>query len=57
MRGRRGIVSIAPEGSMSLAISGTGIVGFCFVPGGGALIATSTSLYHVALGVEGWRLV
>ncbi|MGC2617533.1 MAG: gluconolaconase [Acidobacteriaceae bacterium] len=57
MRGRRGIVSIDPEGVMSLVISGTGIVGFSFVPGGGALVATNTSLYHVALGVEGWRLV
>jgi hypothetical protein len=32
-------------------------VGFQFVPGGGALVATSTSLYHLALGVEGWRLL
>jgi hypothetical protein len=31
-------------------------VGFNFVPGGGALVATTTSIYHVALGVEGWRL-
>lgn len=57
VRGRRGIVSIDPEGVMSLVISGSGIVGFSFVPGGGALVATNTSLYHVALGVEGWRLV
>jgi sugar lactone lactonase YvrE len=57
MRGRRGIVSIDPEGAMSLAISGSGMVGFCFVPGGGALVATNTSLYRVALGVEGLRLV
>jgi sugar lactone lactonase YvrE len=57
LRGRRGIVAITPTGEASLAIAGTGLVGFCFVPGGGALIATNTSLYHVALGVEGWRLV
>jgi sugar lactone lactonase YvrE len=56
LRGRRGVVCINPRGEMSLAVSGTGIVGFSFVPGGGALVATSTSLYHVALGVEGWRL-
>jgi hypothetical protein len=56
LRGRRGVVSIRPGGEMSLAIAGTGIVGFSFVPGGGALVATNTSLYHVALGVEGWRL-
>jgi sugar lactone lactonase YvrE len=56
LHGRRGIVAITPDGEASLAIAGTGIVGFAFVPGGGALIATNTSLYHVALGVEGWRL-
>jgi hypothetical protein len=56
LRGRRGVVSINPHGEMALALSGTGIVGFIFVPGGGALVATNTSLYHVALGVEGWRL-
>jgi sugar lactone lactonase YvrE len=57
LRGRRGVVSISPEGEMSLVLAGTGIVGFTFVPGGGALVATNTSLYHVALGVEGWRLI
>ncbi|HEX4005773.1 MAG TPA: gluconolaconase [Acidobacteriaceae bacterium] len=56
LHGRRGIIAITPDGEPSLAIAGTGIVGFAFVPGGGALIATDTSLYHVALGVEGWRL-
>jgi sugar lactone lactonase YvrE len=57
LRGRRGVVAISPHGESSLAVSGTGIVGFSFVPGGGALLATSISIYHVALGVEGWRLV
>jgi sugar lactone lactonase YvrE len=57
VQGRRGVVSITPSGEMSLVVSGSGIVGFTFVPGGSALVATNTSLYHVALGVEGWRLV
>lgn len=56
LRGRRGVVAITPQGETSLAVSGAGIVGFSFVPGGGALLATNTSLYHVALGIEGWRL-
>lgn len=55
--GRRGVAMITPQGEASLAVSGPGVVGFSFVPGGGALLATSTSIYHVALGVEGWRLV
>jgi hypothetical protein len=57
LRGRRGVAVITPQGETSLAVSGSGIVGFSFVPGGGALLSTSTSVYHVALGVEGWRLV
>lgn len=57
LRGRRGVVSITPKGETSLVVSGNGIVGFTFVAGGGALVATNTSLYHVALGIEGWRLV
>lgn len=63
--GRRGVVSISPQGEAEMALAGNGIVGFAFVPGGGALVATlvstpsgsaSSSLYHVALGIEGWRL-
>jgi sugar lactone lactonase YvrE len=57
LRGRRGVAVITPRGEASLAVSGPGIVGFSFVPGGGALLATSTSIYHLALGIEGWRLV
>jgi len=56
LRGRRGIVAVNSRGEASLAVSGNGIVGFTFVPGGSALLATSTTVYHVALGVEGWRL-
>jgi len=57
LRGRRGVAMISPQGDASLAVAGPGIVGFSFVPGGGALLATNTSIYHVSLGVEGWRLV
>src|SRR5579884_2711887 len=39
--GRRGVAVIPQHGEPSLAISGTGIVGFTFVSGGGALIATN----------------
>jgi len=53
--GRRGVVRITQSGEASLAIAGSGIVGFTFVPGGNALVATATSVYDVALGVEGWR--
>jgi sugar lactone lactonase YvrE len=56
LRGRRGVALVTPAGEASLVVSGPGIVGFNFVPGGGALVGTSTSIYHVSLGVEGWRL-
>lgn len=56
LRGRRGVVALTPDGEASLAVSGNGIVGLTFVPGGSTLLTTSTSIYHVALGIEGWRL-
>lgn len=55
--GRRGVVRISQSGEASLAIAGSGIVGLAFVPGGNAIVATATSVYDVALGVEGWRTV
>jgi sugar lactone lactonase YvrE len=56
LHGHRGVVRITQDGEASLVVSGSGIVGFSFVPGGGALLATATAVYHVALGIEGWRL-
>jgi sugar lactone lactonase YvrE len=55
--GRRGVVRIAQSGEASLAVAGSGIVGFAFVPGGNALVATATTIYDVALGIEGWHAV
>ena len=54
--GRRGVVRIAQSGEVSLAVAGSGIVGFAFVPGGNALVATASTVYDVALGIEGWRI-
>ncbi len=56
LNGHRGVVRIAQAGEASLAIAGSDNVGLAFVPGGDALVATATSIYDVALGVEGWRL-
>lgn len=55
--GRRGVVRISQSGEASLAAAGSGIVGLAFVPGGNALIATATSIYEVALGIEGWQAI
>jgi hypothetical protein len=54
--GRRGVVRITQTDDAALAIAGSGIVGFTFVPGGNAIVATNGSVYHVPLGIEGWRL-
>ena len=55
--GRRGIVRITQPGEAQLAIAGSGMVGFTFIPGGNALVAISNAVYHVALGIEGWRIL
>lgn len=55
--GRRGVVRIASGEEPALVVSGSGVVGFTFVPGGSALVATASSVYHVPLGIEGWRVV
>jgi sugar lactone lactonase YvrE len=54
--GRRGVVRVTQSDEAALAVAGSGIVGFTFVPGGNALVATNSSVYHVPLGIEGWRL-
>jgi sugar lactone lactonase YvrE len=53
LRGRRGIVRIAPDKQASLILSGSGIVGLAFLPEGDAVLATSDAIYHVGLGIMG----
>jgi hypothetical protein len=55
LAGRRGVVRISQSGEASMAIAGSGVVGLAFVPGGNLIVATATSVYDVALGIEGWR--
>jgi sugar lactone lactonase YvrE len=55
-RGQRGVVRITPEREAELVVSGSGIVGLAFIPNGSVAVATHTSIYDVALGVEGLRL-
>jgi hypothetical protein len=57
LSGKRGIVRISQPGEAQLAIAGSGMVGFTFIPGGNALVATNNAVYHVALGIEGWRIL
>jgi len=57
LRGQRGILRITPEREASLAVSGNDLVGLAFLEDGCAALATRDALYHVALDVEGRRLV
>jgi len=55
--GKRGIVRITQPNEAQLAVAGSGMVGFTFIPGGNALVATSNAIYHLAMGIEGWRVL
>ena len=51
LSGRRGVVRITPEREASLFLSGPGIVGLAFSPGGSAIVATNSMLYRVECGI------
>jgi sugar lactone lactonase YvrE len=57
LHGQRGIVRITPGGASSLAVSGNNLVGLAFLEDGCAALATRDALYHVALDIEGRKLV
>jgi hypothetical protein len=53
LAGKSGIVKITPDGKASLAVSGHNLVGLAFTSGRAAVLATTTSIYHLSLGVQG----
>jgi hypothetical protein len=57
LKGQRGIVRITPGREASLVVAGNDLVGLAFLEDGCAALATKNALYHVALDVEGRRLV
>ncbi len=57
LHGQRGIVRITPDREASLALSGSNLVGLAFLEDGCAALATRDGLYHVALDIEGRKLV
>jgi sugar lactone lactonase YvrE len=57
LHGQRGIVRITPGREASLAVSGNNLVGLAFLEDGCAALATKDALYHVALDIEGRKLV
>ena len=57
LEGQRGIVRITPGREASVVVSGNDLVGLAFLEDGCAALATRDALYHVALDIEGRRLV
>ncbi len=55
--GQRGIVKIAPDGSASLAVAGSGLVGLAFAPGRSAILVTTNALHHLGWDVQGQPLL
>ena len=57
LRGQRGIIRITPRHEATLAVSGNNLVGLAFLEDGNAALATHDALYHVALDIQGRRLI
>lgn len=51
--GERGLVRITPTGMAELIVSGSNLVGLCFLPGGRVALATRDTVYEVELGLAG----
>lgn len=57
LAGKRGIVRITPDKHGSLAISGHNLVGLTFTRTGGAVLATTTSVFHLSWGIQPLSLI
>ncbi|HMF64677.1 MAG TPA: hypothetical protein VK608_11365 [Edaphobacter sp.] len=57
LHGQRGIVRITPSREANLAVSGNNLVGLAFLEDGCAALATRDALFHVALDIEGRKLI
>jgi sugar lactone lactonase YvrE len=53
--GRKGVVRITPDKTISHVLSGPGIVGLAFSPSRSMIVATTNSLYRVDVGIKGYR--
>jgi sugar lactone lactonase YvrE len=57
LQGRRGIVKITPDAKASLAVSGQNLVGLAFAPAKSVVLATNSSLHHLAWDIAGRNIV
>ncbi len=53
LHGQRGVVRITPAREASLLVSGSNLVGLCFLEDGCAALATRDALFHVDLAIQG----
>jgi len=56
LTGKRGIVKITPQGKASLEVAGQSLVGLAFAPNKSAILATNSSVYHIAWNIAGQPL-
>lgn len=56
LKGRKGIVKIAPDAEAELFVSGPNIVGLAFAPSRAMIVATTNAIYRVDVDVRG-RLI
>ncbi|MDE1155580.1 MAG: gluconolaconase [Acidobacteriaceae bacterium] len=57
LHGQRGIVRISPDKEAELIVSGNDLVGLCFLEDGCVALASSNTLFHVDLGINGRSLL
>lgn len=57
LAGKRGVVRITPDKKAALAIAGHNIVGLAFTRTGGAVLATTNSVFHLTWGIRPLALV
>jgi sugar lactone lactonase YvrE len=55
-KGRRGVIRINQDREAEFFLSGQGIVGLAFSPGGAMILATQNALFRVDIGIAGRRL-
>ena len=57
LSGKRGIVKITPDKKASLVVAGQNLVGLAFAPENSAVLATTSSVYHLAWDIAGKNLI
>ena len=55
--GKRGIVKITADGKANLEVAGQGLVGLAFAPGRSVVLATTSSVHHLAWNIQGLPLL